>query len=100
METINWPLWIIAFSALLIAVAFSVALASAVALLGKIGAAADAVGFAASQTGSAIRKKFSGQGLRDDGPSVKKGSVVRGLSVISAVIGALISVARRRKTRI
>jgi hypothetical protein len=97
MEGINWPLWVIAFSVLLIAVAMTALLASAVVLLRKIGAAADAVGFAASQTGSAIRKRFSGAVADGEIPPIKKGSVIRGLSVVSAVVGALIKVARRKR---
>ena len=97
MEAINRPHCIIAFSVLLIAAAMTAVLASVVMLLKKIGATADAVGFAVSQTGAVIRKRFSGAATDGEIPPIKKGSVIRGLSVVSAIIGGLIKVARRRK---
>jgi len=100
MESINWPLWIIAFSILLIALAACAVLASLVMLLRKIAVVADMVGLAVSQTGSIIRKKFSGSDAYKDIPAVGKGSVVRGLSIVSAIVGTLISLARRKKPRL
>jgi len=99
MDGSNWPLWIIAFSILLIAVALTSVLASLVMILRKIGAAADAVGFAVSRTGSLIRNRFSGKDVREDAPARGKGSILRGLSVVSAVTGALIRTIRRKKPR-
>jgi len=100
MESINWPLWIIAFSVLLIAIAACAVLASMVMLLRKIAVVADVVGLAVSQAGSVIRKKFSGSDAYKDIPPVGKGSVVRGLSIVSAVIGTLINLSRRKKPRV
>ena len=99
MDGINWPMWILAFSVLMVSAALVSVLVSMVLVLRKIGAIADALGFAASQAGSLLKRRMTRSDIDGERPAGGKKSVFRGLMATAAVIGALARFVAGKKSR-
>jgi hypothetical protein len=97
LDSVNWPMWIMAFSALIVSIALVSVLISFALVLRKIGAVTDALGFAVSQTGSLLKKRLTRSDADEFRPAGGKKSMFRGLKAVATVIGALARFIGRKK---